>query len=664
MSIQIRPGLNKNLLLDHFSADENKIVKRLGIEWYVTHSGGEFTLGINSTYRYFLMKPTDMYKEMFNLDREIVVIFSPFENFEPRTLDAIDYAAHQYQSMRLERVCSIIISKDPLVEQKLREILKNDKESQVVIPFTYDELLTNHDDYFIRNRFKKHFYSRDLFAFEGPLKSDLYFFGRNDLIHSIANRHKSNENSALFGLRKTGKTSVIFGAQRALTKMDAITVFIDCQNPAFHRRRWNKALFYIISEMKHQLKIEIGIKSEEKYSEEEAPLIFEKELIKVFELLDKRNILFIFDEIENISFGISPSEHWMKGYDFIFFWQTLRSLYQKLPNVFSYLIVGTNSTCVETPTINGKDNPIFNQVPFSYIEGFDVPQTREMIRKLDRLMGLNFDEIIYSKLTEDFGGHPFLIRHVCSVINKISPQDRPVYVDRTIYETAKKRFNEEYSNYIEMILTVLKEFYNDEYEMLKYLAVGDIETFKEFAAMSPYYTNHLLGYGIIETHNSNYCFKIDIVKEYLIKQHKFRKINLTQTEMWQEVSERRNIIESRLRIIIRNQMKAVFGKSEARGKILAILGDPRKTKYTGYTYEELFDLNKTELYFEDLRKIIIKNWEIFKNIFSGQQDFDAKMQTINKYRIDAHAKEIDSNDFEYLRASLTSIENQLTEYLT
>ena len=55
-----------------------------------------------------------------------------------------------------------------------------------------------------------------------------------------------------------------------------------------------------------------------------------------------------------------------------------------------------------------------------------------MVRKLGRIMGLRFDEIIYGKLTEDFGGHPFLIRHVCSVINRISPAERPVIVDKIL----------------------------------------------------------------------------------------------------------------------------------------------------------------------------------------------------------------------------------------
>lgn len=664
MANYINPGINPAGNYSHFTDEEYEIIKRFGIEWYVTHAGGTFTLGINSTYKYFLIKPTELYKEMFNLEREIVVIFTSYDNFEPRDLDAIDFASQKYQTLRLERVCSVILSRDNNIENKLRDILKNEKESQVVIPFTYKEILSkDKDDYFMRNRFKSHFYSRDLFAFEGPLKSDLYFFGRNNLIHSIANRHKSNENSALFGLRKTGKTSVIFSAQRALAKMDAKTVFIDCQNPSFHRRRWNNALYFIISEIKSQHNLNTGIKTEDKYTEEKAAETFEKELLRIYSLLEQKNILLIFDEIENITFDISPSEHWSAGYDFIYFWQTLRSLYQKLPDIFSYLIVGTNSMCVETPTIHGKDNPIFNQVPFTYMEGFDVPQTREMIRKLGRLMGLKFDEIIYGKLTEDFGGHPFLIRHVCSVINKISPPERPIFVDKTLYEKGKIRFNDEYANYIEMILTVLRQYFDDEYEMLKYLAANDMKTFNEFANLSPYYTNHLLGYGIVEKHNGNYSFKINSIQEYLARQHKYKKLNLTTDEKWKEISERRNALEPQLRSLTKSILHANYGKSSAREYVLNIFGDPRKSKYSGYTFDELFDPNKVEIYFEDLRKIISKYWDCYKNVFTNKQDFDSKMQAINRLRADAHAKDIDETEMDYFRASITSIQNQVSDFL-
>ena len=70
-----------------------------------------------------------------------------------------------------------------------------------------------------------------------------------------------------------------------------------------------------------------------------------------------------------------------------------------------------------------------------------------MVRRLGRIMGLKFDEVIYGKLTEDCGGHPYLMRHICSVIHKISNSDRPIRVDKTLYAEALKTFLRDYNQF-------------------------------------------------------------------------------------------------------------------------------------------------------------------------------------------------------------------------
>ena len=176
------------------------------------------------------------------------------------------------------------------------------------------------------------------------------------------------------------------------------------------------------------------------------------------EQLGSKTIMLIFDEVENITPTVSPTEHWRTGGDFVLFWQTVRSLFQSSSGLFSYLLVGTNPLCVELPTIGTTDNPLFAQVPLEYIPGFDVPQTREMVRRLGRIMGMKFDEVVYGKLTEDCGGHPYLMRHICSVIHRISTSERPVRVDKTLYARALDIFLRDYTQFLEMILSVLREF--------------------------------------------------------------------------------------------------------------------------------------------------------------------------------------------------------------
>lgn len=662
--LKVRPGISSSAqpYLSHLNNEQMDIVRRLSNEWYITNGGGRINLA-TSEYNCFLMKPPENYQELFNLEREIVVVFSDYDTFQPRTLDAFEAAYNKFSDLRIDKVCSVLISKDPNIEQKIRDLLKSDPEYQVVVPFYYNELLNCRDDFFIRNRFKEYFYSRDLFAFQSPLRKDLYFFGRTDLIHKIVNRHRSNENSGLFGLRKTGKTSVIFGIQRAAQASDNVSVFIDCQNPSFHKSRWNKSLRHIIEQTKEQLKLEFLIEDENKYTEEEATNAFERDLKKIYKKTSQKSLLIIFDEIEQITPTISPSTHWTNDSDFIFFWQSLRSLFQKLNGVFTYLIVGTNPKSVETSVINGIDNPIFNQIPYEYIAPFDVPQTREMVKKLGRIMGLKFDEIIYSKLTEDFGGHPFLIRTVCSAINKVSNVEKPVRVDKSLYEKGKKKFNEEYQNYIEMILTVLEQYYNDEYEMLKFLALDDIDTFKGFASNSPQYTNHLLGYNIIDKNYETYSFRIEAVKQHLVNNNKYQKIGLTDAERLEEISQRRNIIEPKLRHIIRTLLKAKYGERLAKDKILDIMGNPRKSKYSAYTLKDVFDPNKSEIYLEDLRKLVFAEWGVFDITFGKDKDeFSEKMKSINKYRADAHAKSISKDEMDYFRVCATKIEKLINDF--
>lgn len=663
------PGMHQRVraALAKFRPKEQLIMNKLAREWFVTRAD-EMWIGsseVNSSkYRYALLKPTFTFQEMFNLDREIIAIFSDYEYFQPRTLDAIDAVAKKFQSLRIEKVCSIVLSSTDDVEAKIRDLLKSDEESQVIIPISYDEYVNSNDDYYLRNKFKANFYTRDLFAFEGPLRKDLYFFGRTDLIHRIVGRHNSNENSGLFGLRKSGKTSVIFGVERALNANDALSVVIDCQDTGFNQRHWYEALWYILHQLRKKYDLTDDFPREHKFSTKDASLVFESELKKIHKKLGQTNILIIFDEIENVTPGVSATAHWDSELDFVHFWQTLRSLYQRNPNIFSYLVVGTNPTCVEQPKFHDKANPLFMSIPFEFIEPFDVDRTREMIGKLGRIMGIKFDQLIYSKLTEDYGGHPFLMRHVCSVINDALKSTRPSEVGRVQYRQARDIFDDKYGKYVQMVLEVLETHYPEEYSMLEFLALENVDDFKAFAADSPHYTEHLIGYGLIKNTNGEYDFRIEAIKKYLVRKNRYKKLATTPEEVWSEISQRRNNIEPKLRRIIRNQLQAHLGANEARSLILEIMGTSRQAKHGGLSYKELFDTNISEFYWEDIRKIISKKWDFFRNIFGQDQErFNTEMRWINQLRKDAHSGDLTEDEMSYFRVCMSRLERFVGDYL-
>ena len=618
----------------------------------------------NSTFRYFLMKPTEIFSEMFNIERELVVVFSPYPNFEPRSLDAFDLAQSAFSDLRVESVCRVLVSQDDNVESKIDSILKVDPEQAIVIPFTYAELSSDYDDFFLRNRFRKHFYSRDLFAFHSPLKKDLYFFGRSALIQDLVNRHRSGEHTGLFGLRKSGKTSIIYAIERFLSAHKEQFVSIDCESPSVHKLRWNELLHKLVAQVHRAKDSKARIHSVDEYTEKGAADLFTADMLAVHRSKKAAPVLIILDEIERISPDTGSSDHWRQGEDFVYFWQTMRGFYQRYPDVFTYMLVGTNPNCVERALIAGHENPLFSSIAAQYVPPFSLERVQQMVSKLGRYIGLAFDPLVYAKLTEDFGGHAFLIRQVCSNINRECKGDRPALVDKALYERVKGDFTRNTVEYLDMVIQVLRDWYPDEYDMLTLLAQQDIDSFTQFASDHAQYTKHLIGYGLIQKGPNGYSFNIEAVKEFLERKHRYERLNLTEEEKVAEVSTRRNRIERSLRGIARNTLKVAVGKKKAGEKVLAATPENRRIRFGTDSVDILLDPDSSPLFLLELINLIKREWEIFENVFEmDKTKLILMLEEINAVgRPDAHAKRLAEDDFAQLRLYLKKIEGLLHEW--
>ncbi len=662
---KVTPGLHPNLVMTQFEFEEQSIIRKLSSELFVT-TGGRITL-LKSEYRYFLVKPTPVFSEMFNIDRELLCVFSPYEVFEPRTLDAFSSAQDSLPDLRVETVCKILISKDKEISAKIESLLKVDPEQPIVIPFNYNELNGTYDSYFLRNRFVNHFYSRDLFSFLSPLKKDLYFFGRSDLIQKLTSRHRSGEHTGLFGLRKSGKTSIVYAMERHLNHNNENVVSIDCESPSIHKLRWNELLLKLVKLFKKEKKSKVKIdESPNRYTEKYAADNFEKDIIKIFNSKKKSRTLFIFDEIERISPRTGSSDHWAQGDDFLYFWQTLRGFYQRNTEVYTYLLVGTNPNAVEQPMIGKHENPLFASIPSQYVPSFTVKQVRQMVRKLGRYMGMQFDELIYAKLADDYGGHPFLIRQICSKLHDHCNGDRPIIINKKVYEDVRSFSKIEIDHYLEMILQVLIDWYPDEYEMISFLAQGDVDSFNEFAMSHAGYTTHLIGYGLLQQSKNGFTFNTEAVKEYLSEKKKYQRINLTVEEKLEEISNRRNKVEKGLRTILKHALKHGYGKKKAAEKALGAIPQSRRDIIADKTIDSLLHKDNSPFYLIDLKNIIIREWSILENTFEVEKKkLEIILEDINKFgRPDAHAKSIKSDDFDQLRLHFNFLESIIEEWIT
>ncbi len=658
---EVFPGFHKDFPLEQFRLKEKAILKAMAKIFYITRKGGQITIGA-SNYSHLLLKPTSYFREMFNLDREIICVFSDYKNFEPRTLEVFDEALKKYQALRTESVCRVLVSDDNEIETTLEAIIKSDPEQPIIIPFTFNELYKDGNPEIIHRRFRKQLFSRNLFSLNSPLQKDLYFFGRTETIQEIIAQHDASENTGLFGLRKSGKTSILYGIERNLRARKRQCIIIDCQSPSIHKLKWNELLHKVVSLVHQSKESKIKISSQDDYTEKNAADLFESDMIKLYDSKKHQSTLIAFDEIERITPNTASSDHWRDGSDFIYFWQTMRAFFQRNRSIFTYMLVGTNPTCIEKSKFNNQDNPIFSQLSFQYVTPFDFAKTKQMVTSLGSFMGMQFDDAIIAKLNEDFGGHPFLIRYACSAMHQKCKGNRPANVDRALYDISTENFINDSGEYLQMILDVLEEFYSDEHEMLRYLALGDMQSFNELSELSPTYTTHLIGYGLISKGSHGYTFNVECIKDFLQIKNKYKKINIDENEKRAEVSERRSNLEQGLRKIIRNQLKSAHGEKKATSKVLEAIPTPRRESLTHLEYKDLMSISSSKLFFLDLINILDREWETFKNIFPFEkQKSKIMLEEINKNRQDAHSNSVQS--FEELRIYFTKFEDAIDEWL-
>lgn len=232
----IGPGRHPNFDITTFSVDHQRALRRLEKLFHLTRHGHK-QISSTSTYQYALAIPTSFVKSLLHTDREILCVFSAYKDFQARTIDAFDQILSDLDEYRVEKVVRIVISDDPDVADKLRTIFHGRHDAPVIIPFYFNEIGLRATDDFIFQRFREFTFSRDLFSMSSPLRSDLYFYGRSHLINELCSKLSSGENFGLFGLRRSGKTSIVHGVQRAIPSRNGGAIVIDCSSPSVHQRR-------------------------------------------------------------------------------------------------------------------------------------------------------------------------------------------------------------------------------------------------------------------------------------------------------------------------------------------------------------------------------------------------------------------------------------------
>lgn len=324
-----------------------------------------------------------------------------------------------------------------------------------------------------------------------PIRSDAMFFGRQRILTNILGSLRDGQNIGLFGLRRVGKTSILYAIDRIISQRGMGTnLLISLDEPSTNQLRWFDLLQMIADRLS-------GPSIRNHFSAEDASRLFKKCVTNWIAGQKGKQLILSFDEIEHIVPGTCKRAHWQE--DYFFLWDTLRAISREIKD-FSIIICGINSRALEASHLSGLPNPIFNGMRTVYVPMFNADETLQMVSKLGLYMGISFEMDSVLSIHKEYGGHPLLIRQACSHIFQHLERDHtpwPFSLNEAKASSILENQRPFLFHWCSYILLTLKEFYPEEFEMLGVLSAGETEYYVELETKYPEWARHLRGYGLV-----------------------------------------------------------------------------------------------------------------------------------------------------------------------
>lgn len=692
-------GISKRLNLENFQkrfkpeSNEIEVIHKFAEVFRITRVG-QHIMDQSSTYEFCLAGVTEYLKQFVRESGEFLIVFSYFKN-----------KSWQEKTLKVEREIrkrSEIIDRRPLVnfyilvsnatELRTKVDAVKGRPKAAVIPFSFGELLNcKRKDEIVNciiSRFSEYYFENDMLAESDAIDDDNLLFGdRGKIADSIVARCEAGKHSGIFGLRRSGKSSVLNAVLRRLARKQIPYIKIEARNYESYES-WKDVLFDIACDIKAcVLKIEQGIEegrrefverlrmrnTEEDYARRAVRCFIEDIAACRREIgedsTEHLQFVIAIDEIELIAYNSATSDTWKSKESCKGFWSAMRDC------GCSLVLCGVNSSLNETSTLHYRgedlDNPMYGRITDAstsadtYLPSFTDEQTKAMINTLGGYSNLDFSEV-YNQINDAFGGQPWSIRQFCSYVFKSVREDRqpdrPYRVSRATCVNLLRQYNNSATG-IEMCKTILQylnRLYKEEYSLLGKLALNP-DMYNMISADEIVSVDHLKKYGLIEYDNSrgDVAFRIGIIRDYMCKVLTKDPREMTNDERRRYVQDRVAICEKKLKTLVRDSYIGSGGAGEAAGlamirqyvnidqagnrrgipfscKALIPKGiDPYRCRFSDF-----FDHKKCIFYFSTLKEVIVKScWNILSSKFAAakisKENFSTYMEDLNAGRTDA-----------------------------
>ncbi len=367
-------------------------------------------------------------EQQFSIAGELLLLFTPYKDLQRRTFNVlterlrIEVRLHQISVLGVERftpdpTVALLSAPDPDMKGKL-DAWNLEAGGPIVADLPPMETTQGEQKAWIARSLHEVLASRDLYRGRNPVTGN-DFFGRQETLLSLRSELSAGHSIGLFGLRRSGKTSVVREFHRRSRSSGIVVVLSDLeaigdiiQMPAqlasdltntLRNLKQSDPSVWVGSEQEHRVlnPAELGVR-----------------LVRVAEKNRMLRFVIALDEVESLVPLVESAPQ-----DVRLFLGSLRRAAQSTTNL-ALLLTGVTTRYFEQSMLaDGVENPLFGFVEEHFLRPFSLAETTNLVRKLGRGMVLAWDDEALQLLHTTAGGFPFLVRDLASAVRQTSLGD-------------------------------------------------------------------------------------------------------------------------------------------------------------------------------------------------------------------------------------------------
>lgn len=354
--------------------------------------------------------------EMFDAHLEIQLVYAEYEEVEPRLLELIQRRISS--NARLDHGLFMIASLDRDVDR----LLRRRRGEFAGIDLYLGAIGVEAPD--IRHRMTSVLTAVDHYDMTGPVHDPAGFFGRSEEFAQIISAVSRGQSVGVFGLRKTGKTSLLNIVARERREARAPVVWVDISRLStaddfrllLVEEAW-KTVDALALPGKMPTLRSLNLEGDLKVGIDVLRLQWLRDLEALSKHAAARFEVFI-DEIDQIHpdrshLGEDEARRMLIAVT------QLRGMIQSAGAGSGMVLVGAgvDPAIFERPLLNsGADNLLYKLVRLMYLSPLSRDEMAEMVRDLGRRMGVRVrDHEVVDYLFSEYGGHALLTRKACSL---------------------------------------------------------------------------------------------------------------------------------------------------------------------------------------------------------------------------------------------------------